>query len=253
MAKPQSYSHEIAALQVGMVRYQQAAIASGDKALVIFEGRDTAGKDGAIKRIVEHLSVRNTRVIALPKPSERERSEWYFQRYVAYLPAAGEFTIFNRSWYNRAGVEPVMGYCTAAEHETFLRDAPGFEAMLTESGVKLVKLWLDLSKDEQAKRLKARKDDPLKALKTSPLDAVAQEKWDAYSEARDEMLRRTHTAEAPWTIIHTDKKKVARLSIMRHLLRVLAPKDIANSVDKPDPRVLYEFDVDALSDGRLER
>jgi len=253
MAKDHAYSNEIAALQVGLVRYQQAAIVSGERALVIFEGRDTAGKDGAIKRIVEHLSVRNTRVVALPKPTERERTEWYFQRYVAYLPAAGELTILNRSWYNRGGVEPVMGYCTPAEHETFLRDAPRFEAMLIESGMRLVKLWLDVSKKEQASRLKARKDDPLKTLKISPLDAVAQEKWDEYSAARDEMLRRTHTADAPWTIIHTDKKKVARLAIMRHLLRVLAPRDIANSVDRPDPRVLYEFDVDALSDGRLER
>jgi polyphosphate kinase len=254
MAKHQlSYSDEIEALQVGMVRYQLAAITSGEKAVVIFEGRDTAGKDGAIKRIVEHLSVRNTRVIALPKPGERERTEWYFQRYVEHLPAAGELTIFNRSWYNRGGVEPVMGFCTEAEHETFLRDAPRFEAMLIESGVRLVKLWLDVSKDEQAKRLKARKDDPLKALKVSPLDAVAQKKWDEYSAARDQMLTRTHSPDAPWTIIHTDKKKVARLSIMRHLLHVLAPKDIANSIEKPDPKVLYEFDPSALKDGRLER
>jgi polyphosphate kinase len=135
----------------------------------------------------------------------------------------------------------------------FLRDAPRFEAMLIEARLRLVKLWLDVSKKEQAKRLKARKDDPLKALKISSLDAVAQEKWDEYTDARDEMLRRTHTSDTPWTIIHTDKKKVARLAIMRHLLRVLAPKDIANSVDPPDPRVLYEFDVDALTDGRLER
>jgi len=247
-----SYNHQIKALQVGLVRYQQAAIVSGEKALVIFEGRDTAGKDGAIKRIVEHLSVRNTRVIALPKPTERERSEWYFQRYVAYFPAAGEMTILNRSWYNRGGVEPVMGYCTPAEHEAFLRDAPQFEAMLVGSGIRLVKLWLDISRAEQARRLKARKDDPLKALKISPLDHVAQKKWEAYSDARDQMLRRTHTPAAPWTIIHTDDKKAARLAILRHLLRVLAPKDIANDVKKPDPRVLYEFDVDALSDGRLE-
>jgi polyphosphate kinase len=253
MARDHAYSDETAALQVGLVRYQQAAIVSGEKAVVIFEGRDTAGKDGAIKRIVEHLSVRNTRVVALPKPTERERTEWYFERYVPHLPAAGELTIFNRSWYNRGGVEPVMGFCTAAEHEMFLRDAPRFEAMLIEARLRLVKLWLDVSKKEQAKRLKARKDDPLKALKISSLDAVAQEKWDEYTDARDEMLRRTHTSDTPWTIIHTDKKKVARLAIMRHLLRVLAPKDIANSVDPPDPRVLYEFDVDALTDGRLER
>jgi polyphosphate kinase 2 len=252
MPKDRSYSDQIEALQIGLVRYQMAAIASGEKALVIFEGRDTAGKDGAIKRIVEHLSVRGTRVIALPKPNDRERTEWYFQRYVAHLPAAGELTILNRSWYNRGGVEPVMGYCTPAEHETFLRDAPRFEDMLIESGVRLVKLWLDISKKEQAKRLKARKDDPLKTLKISPLDAVAQEKWDDYSAARDQMLRRTHTPDAPWTIVHTDQKHAARLAIMRHLLRVLAPKTIAKEIEKPDPAVLYAFDLDALEDGRLE-
>jgi polyphosphate kinase 2 len=252
MAKDHSYAHDIRELQIALVRYQESAIASGEKALVIFEGRDTAGKDGAIKRIVEHLSVRATRVVALPKPTERERSEWYFQRYAVHLPAAGELVILNRSWYNRGGVEPVMGFCTAAEHETFLRDAPAFESMLTESDVRIVKLWLDVSKDEQAKRLKARQDDPLKTLKISSLDAVAQKKWDAYSEARDQMLRRTHTDDAPWTVVHTDKKKEARIAIMRHLLRTLAPKDIAKDVKKPDAEVLYRFDVDALKDGRLE-
>ena len=253
MSKDHGYTHQLEALQVGLVRYQQAAMVSGERALIIFEGRDTAGKDGAIKRIVEHLSVRHTRVIALPKPTERQRTEWYFQRYVAHLPAGGELTILNRSWYNRGGVEAVMGYCSPAEHEAFLRDAPRFEALLAESGIQIVKLWLDISKVEQAKRLKSRKDDPLKGLKTSPLDKVAQKKWDAYSEARDEMLRRTHTPAAPWTIIHTDKKKPARLAILRHILRTLAPKDIANDIEKPDPRVLYEFDVEALGDGRLER
>ena len=252
MAQDHSYSRDLRDLQIALVRYQQAAIASGEKALVIFEGRDTAGKDGVIKRIIEHLSVRNTRVVALPKPSDRERTEWYFQRYVRYLPAAGELVILNRSWYNRGGVEPVMEFCTPHEHEIFLRDAPPFEAMLVENGVRIVKLWLDISKDEQAKRLKARLDDPLKTLKISSLDSVAQKKWDAYSDARDQMLRRTHTDDAPWTIVHTDKKKEARLAIMRHLLRTLAPKDIAKDVKKPDAAVLYRFDVDALKDGRLE-
>ena len=253
MAKDDDYDDEVEALQIALVHYQQAAIASGQNDLVIFEGRDTAGKDGAIKRIVEHLSVRNTRVVALPKPTERERTEWYFQRYVRHLPAAGELVIFNRSWYNRGGVEPVMGFCTSEEHETFLRDVPGFEAMLTGSGVQIVKLWLDISRDEQARRLKARTTDPLKTLKISPLDAVAQKKWDDYTQARDQMLRRTHTAHAPWIVVHTDKKKDARLNIMRHLLKTLAPKDVAKSVKKPDPDVLYTFEVAALQDGRLER
>jgi polyphosphate kinase 2 len=248
-----SYAKQIEALQVDLVRYQLAAIESGERALVIFEGRDTAGKDGAIKRIIEHLSVRNTRVVALPKPSDRDRTEWYFQRYVRYLPAAGELVIFNRSWYNRGGVEPVMGFCTPREHEQFLRDVPRFESLLVENGVQLIKLWLDISKTEQRLRLEARKSDPLKTLKISPLDAVAQKKWDAYSDARDQMLRRTHTDAAPWTIVHTDDKRQARIAIMRFLLRELASKAIAKGVPRPDPKVLYRFESDALGDGRLER
>jgi polyphosphate kinase 2 len=253
MAKDDDYDHELEALQAALVRFQQAAIKSGEKSLVIFEGRDAAGKDGAIKRITEHLSVRNTRAIALPKPTEREHSQWYFQRYVRHLPAAGEFVLFNRSWYNRAGVEPVMGFCTPEEHEAFLRDVSGFETMLVGSGLKVIKLWLDISREEQAVRLKARKSDPLKALKVSSLDAVAQDKWDAYTQARDEMLTRTHTVEAPWIIVRTDHKKKARLNTMRYLLKVLAPKTIAKGVDKPDPKVVFEFEVTALTDGRLER
>jgi polyphosphate kinase 2 len=253
MSKDLDYKRELETLQAALVRYQQAAIAAGDKAVVIFEGRDAAGKDGAIKRITEHLSVRHTRAVALPKPSERERSEWYFQHYVAHLPAATELTLFNRSWYNRAGVEPVMGFCTPAEYEAFLRDAPVFEALLTGSGLKVIKLWLDISRDEQARRLKARATDPLKALKVSPLDAVAQEKWDAYTEARDEMLRRTHTAAAPWIIVRTDHKKTARLNTMRYLIKTLAHQGIAKSVDKPDPTVVFEFEMEALTDGRLKR
>jgi len=246
------YERDIEDLQVALVRFQKSATASGQKDLVIFEGRDTAGKDGAIKRIIEHLSVRNTRVVALPKPTDRERTQWYFQRYVEHLPAAGELVIFNRSWYNRGGVEPVMGFCTPDEHEAFLRDVPSLEAMLAGSGVQIVKLWLDISREEQAQRLKARLTDPLKTLKVSSLDAVAQEKWDEYSRARDEMLARTHTAVAPWTVVHTDKKKEARVNIMRHLLKALAPKDVAKAVAKPDPKVLYPFEVAAIADSRLE-
>lgn len=253
MAKDDDYDREVEALQVALVRFQQYAIKAGEKDLVIFEGRDAAGKDGAIKRIVEHLSIRSTRVVALPKPTERERTQWYFQRYTPHLPAAGELVIFNRSWYNRAGVERVMGFSGPAEQEAFLRDVVPFEAMLTGEGVQIVKLWLDISRKEQAKRLEARTTDPLKALKVSPLDAVAQEKWDAYTAARDEMLRRTHSPEAPWMIVHTDRKKQARLNIMRHLLKVLAPPEIADAVADPDPEVLFAFQPAALSDGRLER
>ncbi len=253
MSKQDDYDKELAALQVALVRYQQHALDKGDKALVIFEGRDAAGKDGSIKRITEHLSVRNTRAVALPKPSDVERTQWYFQRYVPYLPAAGHLVIFNRSWYNRAGVEKVMGFCTDAEHESFLRDVPHFEEMLVESGVKLVKLWLDISRKEQAERLEIRRTDPLKALKVSPLDAVAQEKWDDYSAARDEMLRRTNSDQAPWVCVATDKKKKARLNVMRHLLHTLAPADIARTVDTPDPDVLFLFTPSAIQDGRLHK
>src|SRR5580704_11397269 len=174
MGKAKDYEKQLRDLQIGLVRYQQWAADTGAKAVVVLEGRDSAGKDGTIARITEHLTARRTRAVALPKPNDRERTEWYFQRYVHYMPAAGEFVIFNRSWYNRAGVEPVMGFCTPREHEDFLRDAPTFERMLEEAGIKMVKLWLDISHKEQAARLEARRDDPLKALKVSSLDGEAQ-------------------------------------------------------------------------------
>lgn len=238
-------------LQLAMVRYQQHAIEAGDRVVVVLEGRDAAGKDGLIKRMTEHMSVRATRVVALPKPSERDRSQWFFQRYVAHLPAAGEFVIFNRSWYNRAGVEVVNGFSSAAEQAQFLRDVPDFERMLVESGIRLVKLWLDITKDEQAKRLEARRGDPLKALKVSPLDAVAQEKWGDYSAARDRMLLATHTPPAPWTCIATDRKKRARKAGIAHILRSVAPAEIADGVEAPDPKVLFPFEAAAIGDGRL--
>ncbi len=237
--------------QLALVHWQQQAMESGEKALIIFEGRDAAGKDGSIRVVTEHLSVRSTRIVALPKPSDRERSQWYFQRYVPRLPASGETVIFNRSWYNRAGVERVMDFATEQEKQVFLRDVPTFEAMLLESDLKLVKLWLDVSKDEQAKRLKERRTDPLKILKSSPLDAAAQGKWDAYSQARNEMLVRTSTAQAPWFCVRADHKKQARLNILRHLVQALAPKKIAKILAAPDPEVLFEFEPSAISDGRL--
>ena len=221
--------------------------------VVVLEGRDAAGKDGTIARITEHLTARRTRAVALPKPTERDRSEWYFQRYVHYLPAAGEFVIFNRSWYNRAGVEPVMGFCTPKEHQEFLRDAPTFERMLEEAGIRVLKLWLDISKKEQALRLDARRNDPLKALKVSALDGEAQKRWKAYSAARNEMLTRTSTEASPWFCVHTDHKKEARLNIIRHLLHELAPKHISHDAPTPDRDVLYRFEPEALTDGRLEK
>jgi polyphosphate kinase 2 len=253
MSKTDDYKKDLARLQLALVRYQQGAMESGERAIIVLEGRDAAGKDGTIKRLIEHLSPRNTRAVSLPKPSDRERSQWYFQRYVAHLPGAGEIVIFNRSWYNRAGVEPVMGFCTPTEHEQFLRDVPTFEAMLVENGTRLIKLWLDISKAEQAERLDARRNDPLKALKVSPLDAEAQKRWDDYSAARDEMLRRTHADDTPWMCVRADHKKAARLNILRHIVKTIAPKAIAKAVEAPDPDVLFSFEPAALKDGRLAR
>ena len=246
----QAYQDELESLQLQLVRWQAGAMKDGTKVCVVLEGRDAAGKDGMIRRIVEHASSRATRVFALPKPSDRELSQWYFQRYVAHLPAAGELVIFNRSWYNRAGVERVMGFSTKDEQECFLRDAPTFERMLLESGMVMLKYWLDISKDEQGKRLDARRTDPLKALKVSDLDAVAQKKWSAYSHARDEMLERTSSDLAPWWCVATDHKKAARLNLLRHLVRHLAGQDHAPA---PDPDVLFRYDPAALKDGRLAR
>jgi polyphosphate kinase 2 len=251
MVKSDSYKHDLVRLQTALVRYQKWAMASGAKALVIFEGRDGAGKDGTIKRIIEHLAPRNTRAISLPKPSDRQRTEWYFQRYIPLLPAAGDFVIFNRSWYNRAGVEPVMGFCTPRETEDFLRDVPSLERMLEEADIRLVKIWLDIDKKEQAARLDSRREDPLKQLKVSDLDKLAQKKWKAYSRARDEMLRRTHTAIAPWICVRADHKKKTRLNVIRHLLGVLAPAEVREDIEAPDPKILFPFEEAAVEDGRL--
>jgi polyphosphate kinase 2 len=250
MADHEQEDHD---LQLALVRYQTWAAESGARAVVLFEGRDTAGKDGAIRTITRHLGVRQTRVVALPKPSERERSQWLFQRYAAHLPAAGELVIFNRSWYNRAGVEVVNGFSTPEQQARFLTDVPGFEAMLLHDGIRLVKLWLDISREEQARRLKSRREDPLKALKVSALDAVAQERWDDYSAARDTMLARTSTPDAPWICVHADHKKKARRAIIRHLLRELAPAEIAHHITPPDSDLLFPFEPSAIADGRLAR
>ncbi|MET4895647.1 polyphosphate kinase 2 [Sphingomonadaceae bacterium jetA1] len=251
------YQEELESLQLALVRTQIAMTQRDEEAaqrvVIVLEGRDGAGKDGTIKRITEHLSVRATRVVALPKPSDRERTQWYFQRYVAHLPAAGEIVIFNRSWYNRAGVEVVMGFSTPVEQEAFLRDAPDFERMLVESGIKLVKIWLDISKKEQASRLESRRTDPLKALKVSDMDKVAQARWAEYSAARDIMLTRTHTPFAPWHVVRADDKKEARIAIIRHILHRIAPPDVAADVDLPDADLLFPFDMAALEDGRLAK
>ena len=246
------YEKALEQLQIALVHSQVWAMDKGKKLVVIFEGRDAAGKDGTIARIIQHLSKRNARVVALPKPSNHQATQWWFQRYVAHLPAAGEWVLFNRSWYNRAGVEVVMGFSTPEEQEEFIRNAPDFERLLVESGIQVVKYWLDISKKEQADRLERRRDDPLRCMKTSPLDIEAQKRWKDYSRARDDMLLRTHTPVAPWTCVRADHKKKARLNVIRHLLHAIACPKIAHTVDLPDPDVVFAFEKAALEDGRLE-
>ena len=249
--KKQAYKAELHTLQIALVESQARLIAEGRKVLILFEGRDTAGKDGAIKRVTEHLAPRQTRVVSLPKPSDREKTQWYFQRYVAHLPAAGEIVIFNRSWYNRAGVEVVMGFSPPEEQSDFIRDVPAFEAMLTEANIVPIKIWLDITKDEQKRRLEARVEDPLKHFKTSPLDAEAQKRWHAYSEARDTMLLRSHTPLAPWLIVATDDKKQARLNVMRHLVERLGVHGLSVTPRPVAPAIAFSFEPEALNDGRM--
>jgi polyphosphate kinase 2 len=240
MSKKDDYERELETLQIELVETQAWAIEKGLNVLIIFEGRDSAGKDGALKRITEYASPRQTRVVALPKPTERESSQWYFQRYVPHLPAGGEIVLFNRSWYNRGGVEPVMGFCTPDQHARFLKDAPRFERLLSDAGTIIIKLWLDISKAEQAKRLEERVEDPLKKFKVSSLDSEAQARWDAYSAARDQMLEETHSGYAPWTIVATDDKKAARINIIRHILHRFDRPGL--KVDKPDKDIVFSAD-----------
>lgn len=233
---PLDYDEELEALQIQIVETQAWAIEKGLKTLIVFEGRDAAGKDGAIQRLTENMAPRFTRVVALPKPTERETTQWYFQRYVAHLPAAGETVIFNRSWYNRAGVEPVMGFCTHDQYEDFMHEVDDFERMLAHSGILIIKLWLDISREEQAKRLTERMNDPLKRFKVSPMDMQAQDRWDAYSKARDRMITETSFDYAPWTAIKTDKKKKARVNIIRHILSVQDKPGL--NIDQPDSAIV---------------
>lgn len=212
------YEQELKKLQIELLKLQNHVKEKGLKLLVIFEGRDAAGKGGTIKRITEHLNPRGARIVALEKPSDVEKTQWYFQRYVAHLPSAGEMVFFDRSWYNRAGVEPVMGFCSKAEHKEFLDHVAEFERMLVNSGIILFKFYFSVSKEEQARRFKERKTDPLKQFRLSPVDAASQELWDKYTEAKYQMLRASHTGIAPWVIVRSDNKKKARLNCIRHIL-----------------------------------
>jgi polyphosphate kinase 2 len=225
--KKKAYEKELKALNVELVKLQEWVKHTGHRIVVIFEGRDAAGKGGAIKSISQSMSARVCRVVALAAPSEREKTQWYFQRYAPHLPSAGEIVLFDRSWYNRAGVERVMGFCTEEEYQEFLRSCPEFERMLVRSGVKLVKYWFSVSDEEQEKRFQARLDDPTKHWKLSPMDLESRSRWVEYSRAKDEMFSHTDIKQAPWYVVEADDKRAARLNLLAHLLSLVPYQDIA--------------------------
>jgi polyphosphate kinase 2 len=228
-----AYEAQLRRLDVELVKWEEWIKARGLKIVVIFEGRDAAGKGGAIKRIMEPLNPRFARVVALPAPTERERTQWYFQRYVAHLPAAGEIVLFDRSWYNRAGVERVMGFCSEEEYQEFLRSCPEFERMLVRSGIILIKYWFSVSDAEQERRFQDRLDDPTKRWKLSPMDVESRARWLDYSKAKDEMFAHTDFKQAPWWVVRSDDKKRARLNVITHLLGQVPYEDLT-----PEPIVL---------------
>jgi polyphosphate kinase 2 len=230
-----AYENELKKLQIELLKWQNHVKDVGLKVLLIFEGRDAAGKGGTIKRITEHLNPRGARVVALEKPSDKEQTQWYFQRYSEHLPGAGEIVLFDRSWYNRAMVEPVMGFCTERQHHKFLQDAPKFEKMIADDDIQIFKFYFSVSKDEQARRFKARETDPLKQYKLSPVDLESQRLWDEYTLAKFMMLSSTHTVVAPWTVVKSDDKKKARINAIKHIL---------NFVDYPNKIPLDQIMVD---------
>jgi polyphosphate kinase 2 len=227
------YAKELARLQIELVKLQEWIKYKGLKVVVIFEGRDAAGKGGTIKRITQSLNPRICRVVALGTPTEREKTQWYFQRYVPQLPAAGEMVLFDRSWYNRAGVERVMGFCTDEEYQEFLRSCPEFERMLIRSGIILIKYWFSVSDEEQERRFQSRLDDPTKRWKLSPMDLESRTRWIEYSKAKDDMFKFTDTKQSPWYVVNADNKERARLNCIRHLLSKIPYEDLT-----PEPMVL---------------
>jgi polyphosphate kinase 2 len=227
------YASELSHLQIELVKLQEWVRIKGLKVVIIFEGRDAAGKGGVIKRITESLNPRICRIVALPAPTEREKTQWYFQRYVPHLPAAGEIVLFDRSWYNRAGVERVMGFCTDEEHAEFLRSVPEFERMLVRSGIILIKYWFSVSNKEQEIRFQARISDPTKRWKLSPMDLQSRARWVEYSKAKDEMFAFTDIKQAPWYVVNADNKQCARLNCIHHLLRMIPYEDLT-----PEPIIL---------------
>ncbi len=216
-----SYEKKLLALQIELVKLQTHLAASGERVVAVFEGRDAAGKGGAIKRYTQNINPRHARVVALPRPSDREQLQWYFQRYVTHMPTAAETVLFDRSWYNRAVVEPVMGFCTPEQTEAFLLQAPVFERMLAEDGIRVFKFWLNISRPMQIKRFHRRRHDALKRWKLSPIDIKALGKWDEFTKARNEMLKRTHSPYAPWTVVRANDKRRARLAVISHVLSAI--------------------------------
>ncbi|BEK10374.1 TPA: polyphosphate kinase 2 [Campylobacter jejuni] len=234
------YEKDLKNLQIELLKFQNHVKAKGLKVLILIEGRDAAGKGGAIKRLIEHLNPRGCRVVALEKPSDVEKTQWYFQRYIAHLPSAGEIVIFDRSWYNRAGVEPVMGFCTPQQHKDFLREVPLFENMISNSDIIFFKFYFSVSKDEQKKRFEKRRSDPLKQYKLSPVDQKSQELWDKYTLAKYSMLLASNTPTCPWTIISSDDKKKARLNLLRFILsKVEYPNKKTGDFSKIDAKLVH--------------
>jgi len=232
------YKEQLYDLQRELVKLQASIQASGERIAIVFEGRDAAGKGGTIKRIMEHLNPRTNRIVSLPKPSDRERGEWYFQRYVSHLPSAGETALFDRSWYNRAGVEPVMGFCTPEQTQHFLGEAPRFEQMIVDDDIHFFKFWLDLGQEMQLKRFHDRRHDPLKVWKLSPIDMEALNHWDDYTKARDAMLEATDTPYAPWSVIRANDKRRLRLNVMRTVLQQLDYKGKDDeAIGEIDPKI----------------
>ena len=238
-----AYEAEKARLQVELLKVQRWVKESGRKIVILFEGRDAAGKGGAIKRFMEHLNPRGARVVALEKPTTAEQTQWYFQRYIQHLPSAGEIVLFDRSWYNRAGVERVMGFCDPSAYLEFMRQCPEIERMLVRSGILFFKYWFSVTQEEQRRRFESRKSDPLKQWKLSPIDQASIDKWHDYTEAKEAMFFYTDTADAPWTIVKSDDKKRARLNCMRHFLSTLkySDKDL-ETVGQPDPYIVTTSD-----------
>jgi len=236
------YETELTDLQIELVKVQFWMQKTGERVIAVFEGRDAAGKGGAIQATLSYMNPRSARVVALTKPTETERGQWYFQRYISHFPTAGEFVLFDRSWYNRAGVEPVMGFCTPDQYESFLEQVPRFEKLIEREGIRFFKFWLDTGREMQLKRFHDRRHDPLKCWKLSPMDIAALDKWDDYTAKRDRMLKETHSERAPWTVLHANDKRRARLNLIRHMLHSL-------DYEGKDPAKIGKLDKKIIGSG----